>query len=346
MFPPFWGPIFWQFSHASAEHFRRRGTDLTEKESQAIAQFWDVQSRFLPCPACSIHCRQHIQQNPPVFKTGEEYSRWMFEFHNDVNQRTKKLEIEWDESLEMVEKQFKTMKGYDGSTNSLNTDDYWHVFLILAHTFCPGKMEKDMTEEEKNEDNPLKKIKATPEQVTAFNKYALSLPYVFPCQDRPCGSDMTFKDRMLLHVKENPFEGKTIDDALTWVNKVYNSMMMCFGNIIPVGKQEMMVGFNSRFESFRNMDLGRAFQVRLEDHERMSGMKVKIKGLEKKLEDRCHGDCDETKQWKDATISLGVFLSVFMVIASLSMFRLYREKRLSSIFSLSDPIPQVTAVKT
>jgi len=95
--PNFWGPPLWKSMHSIAEGYPEQ--DPTEEHKQAARHFYGSLRVLLPCSSCCKHCCAH-QQNDPVddhLESRDNLARWVFDFHNRVNQRTGKPEWGWDQ---------------------------------------------------------------------------------------------------------------------------------------------------------------------------------------------------------------------------------------------------------
>ena len=83
-----WGPIVWSFFHIYAQQinpvFFKNNTKMCLNVINDICQ-------SLPCPMCTNHAKQFLKNyNFNSIKTKEQLILFLFNFHNDVNIRTKK----------------------------------------------------------------------------------------------------------------------------------------------------------------------------------------------------------------------------------------------------------------
>lgn len=78
-----WGPAAWTFLHASA---------AVTDDPQSFSQMLRLLERTLPCDECKQHCRAFFERRAPEAEISDAAtaSRYLFEFHNDVNMRTGK----------------------------------------------------------------------------------------------------------------------------------------------------------------------------------------------------------------------------------------------------------------
>lgn len=93
------GPGIWYLIHS------RSLKTVTMAQKQAYAQFVQETVTDIRCEDCKGHALKYIQNNPmhPYFnvkdvKTGAEIGcfKWSFLFHNDVNRRLGKHELDFD----------------------------------------------------------------------------------------------------------------------------------------------------------------------------------------------------------------------------------------------------------
>lgn len=83
-----WGPITWRFLHTVAakirpEHFASQSKNIIT----VINRVCDV----LPCPECRAHALQNLSRaNFGNIRSKEDLVTFLFEFHNIVNNQTRK----------------------------------------------------------------------------------------------------------------------------------------------------------------------------------------------------------------------------------------------------------------
>jgi hypothetical protein len=80
-----WGPATWTFLHAAA-------AAVSAEDAPAFVELLQQLPRVLPCPECKQHCLAFFERRPPAEEISDaaSASRYLFEFHNDVNLRTGK----------------------------------------------------------------------------------------------------------------------------------------------------------------------------------------------------------------------------------------------------------------
>ena len=65
----------------------------------------------LPCSICAEHCQENLRTNPPRVENQEELSRWLVDFHNEVNRQTNKANntTKRDYSYNEVREKYKNL---------------------------------------------------------------------------------------------------------------------------------------------------------------------------------------------------------------------------------------------
>jgi|APCry1669188879_1035177.scaffolds.fasta_scaffold01630_7 hypothetical protein len=82
-----WGPATWAFLHTSA---------AVIEDVAAFQQQLRLLTRTLPCPECRGHTAAYLAANPPEqsIVDAETASRYVYAFHNAVNERLGKARAE------------------------------------------------------------------------------------------------------------------------------------------------------------------------------------------------------------------------------------------------------------
>ncbi len=82
----YWGKLTWCLFHTIAEKI----TDI--KELTNIINLIVLICQNLPCPYCKQHAQTYLNKKSihKLVKTKDDLKRYLFEFHNVVNMRTKK----------------------------------------------------------------------------------------------------------------------------------------------------------------------------------------------------------------------------------------------------------------
>jgi hypothetical protein len=83
-----WGPALWMILHSSTE---RIGFVVLHKLPEEEKRIWSSllsSLRFsIPCPACKMHYTTYFSKYPIYSFTREGLREWLFNLHNDVNNR-------------------------------------------------------------------------------------------------------------------------------------------------------------------------------------------------------------------------------------------------------------------
>ena len=85
--PKIWGPKAWEFLHAISFGYSDNPSE-TEKEN--MLKFFMSLPYTLPCNICAGHCKKNLETNPPRVDNKDSLSRWLVDFHNNVNDQTNK----------------------------------------------------------------------------------------------------------------------------------------------------------------------------------------------------------------------------------------------------------------
>ena len=92
-----WGPSLWLILHSACErigsqHLKR----LPLEESRIWFGLLHSLRYSLPCPQCKKHYIIYSNQTPIIQITKNVIHRWLFDLHNQVNQRTHKELIPYE----------------------------------------------------------------------------------------------------------------------------------------------------------------------------------------------------------------------------------------------------------
>jgi hypothetical protein len=94
-----WGPLIWRILHSLAERAGRHTNPLFQAdEVRAWTTTLKALQKGLPCETCREHYVEYFQADTPVipqvYSDVREYVRtWLWELHNNVNQRLGKPEF-------------------------------------------------------------------------------------------------------------------------------------------------------------------------------------------------------------------------------------------------------------
>lgn len=94
----YWGKYTWYMFHTIAE---RLNDTFYENNYKDIYHFVLYTCDNLPCPYCREHAMKYLKQNIKVeyLTKKENFKRFLFNFHNTVNKRTNKSEIQYEELI-------------------------------------------------------------------------------------------------------------------------------------------------------------------------------------------------------------------------------------------------------
>jgi hypothetical protein len=93
-----WGKHFWFVFHVSATNYPE---NPSLDDRLAFRLFYNEFYRFLPCPMCSKHYKQNIEDFPvePYLSNKKSLMQWVVGFHNKVNVMLKKPEIDHADAI-------------------------------------------------------------------------------------------------------------------------------------------------------------------------------------------------------------------------------------------------------
>lgn len=82
-----WGPGRWQSIHVTA------ASSVTSQKFRIFCEWIRDQIDHLPCSECTDHAKEYLEHNPP--EKSEDAFIWTWRFHNTVNRRLDKPEMEY-----------------------------------------------------------------------------------------------------------------------------------------------------------------------------------------------------------------------------------------------------------
>ena len=91
--PSLWGPCAWKFLHFVAFAYPNAPTD---EQRERHATFFRALADVLPCAQCRRHYAADLPTNDDFVRDRASLSRWVFEIHNGVNDRTDKPTVDFD----------------------------------------------------------------------------------------------------------------------------------------------------------------------------------------------------------------------------------------------------------
>jgi hypothetical protein len=87
-----WGPALWMILHSSVERIGSKSTKLLEHEETRLWTGLLSSLRYsLPCPQCKKHYQDYLQRHPIISVSQSFLRYWLFQLHQEVNQRNNKI---------------------------------------------------------------------------------------------------------------------------------------------------------------------------------------------------------------------------------------------------------------
>lgn len=99
--PSMWGKQAWHFIHLVALQYPEIPTQ--EDRDNYLAFFKSLQNT-LPCPACSKHFQENMERMPINLDSREGLFKWTVDMHNEVNKKTNKRVLSYDEAKNHLRK--------------------------------------------------------------------------------------------------------------------------------------------------------------------------------------------------------------------------------------------------
>ena len=59
----------------------------TIEQKKSAMDFFKALPFMLPCSTCGKHCQEQLEKFPPRVENREQLTKWLYNFHNMVNQR-------------------------------------------------------------------------------------------------------------------------------------------------------------------------------------------------------------------------------------------------------------------
>ena len=103
----YWGPGLWNALHSITFDFPETPSD---QDRQNYRNFFHSLKFVLPCSSCRDHFKKGIEEEMPIepsLKSRDTITKWLVDFHNNVNKRLNKPEI----SYESVKDKYSKMRG-------------------------------------------------------------------------------------------------------------------------------------------------------------------------------------------------------------------------------------------
>lgn len=105
-----WGPAAWTFLHSIAHSYPFLPS---ETEKSEMLSFLPLFCSQLPCPRCRSHCTLYMLKNLDdlAVSSRDRIVRFMHDFHNEVNRRTGKREVSFEEHEKIVSSRSRSGSG-------------------------------------------------------------------------------------------------------------------------------------------------------------------------------------------------------------------------------------------
>lgn len=286
-YPPLWSVQYWRFIHCGILSYRE--VPFTPVISALWVEFFKLLCRYLPCPACAIHCGKHTSV---TVAQGLEFNCWQelwdyaVEFHNEVSKRTKRLTYSVEEALtiweEFVE---KTRTDYF-------LQDHWDVLSWCVHTYA-----RDPNQ-------------VTEEEVGSFKRFLEIALHVIPFWQQPVGEDIA-RDVLLATLREPVTDLSTKEGAERLVNCLFNSVCGAFG-VPSRTHEEMTQAFHDRYAGEKYLTYIRTMQIHEEDQKKLLELQAR---LNEKDHQMSREECGSTEdKWRTTTIILSVLCGLMLFI--------------------------------
>lgn len=118
----FWTQSTWQLLHMYA---------YLNQDKKSIINLFHSLSNALPCKKCSNHMQQYLKRFP--IDSSTNLFKWTVDFHNEVNKRTNKKVITYEEAKQIYVKQIK-----HNSTCLIEQTSHQKIFFVLIIVILVG----------------------------------------------------------------------------------------------------------------------------------------------------------------------------------------------------------------
>jgi len=132
-----WGNITWRLFHTMSLCINENNYDQIQASIQCIINICN----HLPCPLCSSEASTILKKiNVKNIKTKEDFKRFLYFFHNKVNEKLKVPNIEYETIEELHNRSLNSIlneffKVYKGLKNNSNMMLYsFHRDMIINNT--------------------------------------------------------------------------------------------------------------------------------------------------------------------------------------------------------------------
>ena len=97
--PDLWGPHLWRFLHYLSLSYPSNPTD---EEKEIMLNFLESLQEILPCEKCRYNFNKHLDNlDMNALNNNENFIKWLFNVHNDVNKSNNKPIMEYDDFVKL-----------------------------------------------------------------------------------------------------------------------------------------------------------------------------------------------------------------------------------------------------
>ena len=96
-----WGPQLWFFLHTISFNYPLK--PIKEDKEKMVTFLYGLQP-VIPCKICRNHFKRNLVESPPRLNNRKNFSEWMIDSHNEVNSRTGKKILTYEEAIGIWEK--------------------------------------------------------------------------------------------------------------------------------------------------------------------------------------------------------------------------------------------------
>ena len=303
MWAPAWGFLFWLFLHAFAKSYEDK--IMSQEEITQIQIFFNILIRWLPCPSCRVHALSYVHKVPFVFQDGKELANYFHVLHNDVNQRTNKIQLTRKEADEALMTNLENQKASD-LTNSF-PDVYWLVLTWIAHNFTM---------------NPDKPSEIEQKMMTDFLH---SVCYVLPFRDYKCSNGKEAKE-VLLETLENNINVTTRELVLETINTMYNSLSLEFGVLHRTMAQTKKM-FDNGLDPKQYPLYIRMVEAEQATHKKLIALQKELEQVKPMATETNNADAT---YWMNVSIALSVILGVVLLLIVFWMVKVWRNNKVTN----------------
>ena len=94
------GRLGWALLHLSAEKYPH---NPTQENREWELRFISTVIHNLTCPMCQQHAKEYVENHHPDLSNRLNLMKWVFDFHNSVNERIGKKVISWGEYMQLIQ---------------------------------------------------------------------------------------------------------------------------------------------------------------------------------------------------------------------------------------------------